>query len=279
MGGASLTWALFIISGVFAASTALLGYAVWRVLLWRMRADRDSAVVVPDALFDRLDASDARLVGLERALSELMDARESLGKELQQLEEGFGIALLRLAEQIDRDGLKQSERIDGRLKEINENIGGIRTLAEERGAELERYREGYNLAAIRSLALGVIKTVDNIEDYEAQLAGQAASGEDEPVLAGALARLEATRDQLVMLLESNHIEAFLPSLGDSVEESSRRLNPVETRPASSAEEVGRIAEVKHRGYVLMIGDSEERVLREARVSVFAAVEGEAAPDE
>ena len=60
--------------------------------------------------------------------------------------------------------------LEKRLEGIDEHLNAIRGLAEERGRELERYREGYNLAVTRALARGVIKAVDQVYYKERQLA-------------------------------------------------------------------------------------------------------------
>ena len=97
--------------------------------------------------------------------------------------------------------------LEKRLEGIDEHLNAIRSLAEERGRELERYREGYNLAVTRSFARGVIKAVDLVADYERQLK-TAYKADGSALLDDALTRLAAVSDQLVLLLESNQVEQY-----------------------------------------------------------------------
>lgn len=157
--------------------------------------------------------------------------------------------------------------IDHGLKDLAEHIGAVRHLAEERGAEIERYREGYNFSITRSLARGVIKTVDMLGDFRQQLE-EVHSDADSELLSDALMRLEAASAQLEMLLEANQVEAYWPETGVSVESASQRFEPVEVRPTTDPEQHGRVAEVKYPGWILVRGDADERVIREAQVSVF-----------
>lgn len=163
------------------------------------------------------------------------------------------------------------EDIDRGLKDLGEHIEAVRGLAEERGSELERFREGYDFAVTRAFARGVIKAIDLIGDFREQLADR--HGDDEsPVLKDALSRLEATAMHLELLLESNHIEPFHPEPGAAIEADSRRYEPVGKHPTERVEDHGRVASVKYPGWVLVIGDAQVRVVREAQVTVFSPVD-------
>ncbi len=165
------------------------------------------------------------------------------------------------------------EGIDRDLKDLGEHIEAVRHLAEERGVEIERFREGYNFSVTRSLARGVIKAIDMVEDFRRQLE-DTHGGEESRVLSDALTRLEATSGQLEMLLEANQIEAFRPEHGDSIEEHSQRFEPVEVRATTDTEQHGHVAEVKHPGWMLIRGNNDVRVIRAALVSVYGPAKEE-----
>ncbi|MHC4708887.1 MAG: hypothetical protein ACYTA3_00280 [Planctomycetota bacterium] len=163
----------------------------------------------------------------------------------------------------------EARNVDLRLREIDEHLGAIRELAEERAREVDRYRDGYNLSLIRSFARGVIRAIDLVDDYQQKLS----SGLQQNGLAtvsDSLKCLAATRDQLILLLESNQIEQYTPSSGDSVREESRKVDVIETHPSANPGDVGRIKEVRYPGYVLTIAEGEEKVIRKARVAVFSS---------
>ena len=162
---------------------------------------------------------------------------------------------------------EQLQPIHQRLEELTEHIGAVRELAETRGKEVERLREGRDFAATRGFARGVIKAVDLLQDFQAQLS-EAYSDDESPILKDALRRLEAAECQLTLLLEANRIEPFSPEPGESVLEDSRRFEPLESFPAQAEEDIGRVKSVSHPGYVLVQGESETVVIREAQVTVF-----------
>ncbi len=245
---------LLILLALFAISTACLAIALWQFARWRRRADTDSSWLVPDALFDRLDASDARLHQLERAFMGLSNAQGE-----------FRLVLKQFGEYIQKAGNQQLQEVGRHLQDANEHIGSIRNLAEERSRELDRHKEGYDHVVTRSMALGIIRTLDRIQDYRGQLEAQ---NEESSILDESIARLDATHDQLQMLLESNQIESFEPEIGTAAKEISRRIFPFESTPAASEKETGRIYSVRYPGYALRLGETQERVIREAQVGVY-----------
>lgn len=172
------------------------------------------------------------------------------------------------------DGVEASlDRIDRELKDIGGHLEAVRHLAEERGAEIERFREGYHFSVNRSLARGVIKAVDMLADFRRQLEDvHGAAGSE--VLADALLRFEAASAQLEMLLEANQIEAFWPEPGDPIEAASHRFEPIAVRASEDPAQHGRVAEVRYPGWVLVRGDGDQRVVREAQVDVFGPAKEE-----
>jgi molecular chaperone GrpE (heat shock protein) len=169
------------------------------------------------------------------------------------------------------------ESIDQRLKNLSQHVEAVRGLAEERGREIERLRDGYDFALTRSFARGVIKAIDLVQEFKEQLSRTHGKRKTR-LLSDALRRLDATESQLVFLLEAHQIELFTPAPGDSIEDDSQRFEPVESRPAESPSDVGRVIEVKSPGYVLVLGDSKERVIRPAKVSVSGALDHRSAPE-
>ncbi len=57
-----------------------------------------------------------------------------------------------------------------------------------------------------------------------------------------------------------------------IEDNSRRYEPVGRSATDQAEDYGRVAQVKCPGWVLVTAGAEERVIREAQVSVFGPAE-------
>ena len=63
-------------------------------------------------------------------------------------------------------------------------------------------------------------------------------------------------------------------IAPSIEEDSQRFEPVGVRPTNDPEQHGCVAEVKYPGWMLIRGDTDVRVIREAQVSVFGPAEEE-----
>ncbi len=156
--------------------------------------------------------------------------------------------------------------IEHGLKELSEHIGAVHTLAEDRGHEIARLQEGYDFTVTRSFARGVIKTIDLLRDFQAQLK---AAHADSDLRSDALDRLEAAADQLCFLLEAHHIEPFTPAPGDEIAKDSLRFEPIGKHPAPSPADVGTVSQLEHPGWTLQLGDSRERVIRPAQVAVYA----------
>ena len=163
------------------------------------------------------------------------------------------------------------EPIEHRLKELSEHIEAVRSLAEDRRHEVARLREGHDFSVTRSFARGVIKTIDLLRDCQARLSEAHA---DSDVLKDALRHLEAGENQLCFLLEANQIEPFTPEPGDPIEAESLRFEPVEKHPAPTPSDVGKVSEVKHPGWILLLGDSQQRVIRPAQIAVYSPADNQ-----
>ncbi len=162
--------------------------------------------------------------------------------------------------------LPDLDPIEHGLKELAEHIGAVHSLADDRRHEITRLQEGYDFTVTRSFARGVIKTIDLLRDFEAQL--RAAHAESD-LRSDALDRLEAAEDQLCFLLEAHHIEPFTPAPGDEIAKDSLRFEPIAKHLAPSAEDVGKVSQLEHPGWTLQLGESRERVIRPALVAVYA----------
>ena len=161
--------------------------------------------------------------------------------------------------------LPDLDPIEHGLKELAEHIGAVHSLADDRRHEITRLQEGYDFTVTRSFARGVIKTIDFLRDFQAQLR---AAHADSDLRSDALDRLEAARDQLSFLLEAHHIESFTPAPGDEIEKDSLRFEPIGKHPAPSPADVGKVSHLKHPGWTLQLSDSRERVIRPAQVTVY-----------
>jgi molecular chaperone GrpE (heat shock protein) len=211
-----------------------------------------AARAFPEQLCDLLRDSNQRICGLEKAIEQL----EAVAADSQSCRESA-----------PPHASPELEEIRRRLEALADHIGAIRELAEARGEEVERLREGRDFAATRAFARGVIKTIDLLQDFQSQLSESHSEGES-ALLGDALRRLEAAESQLTFLLEANRIEPFSPEPGESVLDGSRRFKPVERCPAGAGAEVGSVKSVRYPGYVLVQGESKAVVIREAHVTVF-----------
>ena len=157
------------------------------------------------------------------------------------------------------DLAKVIEEQNRKLDNLDEQLNAIKELAEERGSELKRYKEGYDYSKLKSLILGIINNIKNIEKY---LSNQEIKG-------SALNKyLEATKNRLDLLLQSNGVEVYIPETGKLISNVDG-CRAVETENTYDEKLVNVISRIIQNGYKISIDNTNSKIIKEAEVIVYS----------
>jgi len=148
---------------------------------------------------------------------------------------------------------------NSKMGNLNEQLNAIRQLAEERGDELKRYKEGYDYANSKSLIMGIIDNIRNIEKYLL----------NQEIIKSPLTRyLEATKEKLELLLQSNGVEEYVPETGKLVSDVDG-CRAVDTENTNDENLINVISSIKQKGYMITIDNKNSRIVKDAEVIVYS----------
>lgn len=154
--------------------------------------------------------------------------------------------------------------INSQISSLNEQIQSFRSLAEDRGLELKRYKEGYDFSVTKSFVMGLI---DNIKYIEKNLARDDIKNSD-------FARyLEASKDKLDLLLMGQGVEAYIPEIGKPITDIEG-CKAVGTESTTDDQNVNLIHSITKPGYKIQLNSNEEKIIYEAEVIVLKKEEKE-----
>jgi len=216
-----------------AVAMLVLTILLWTFVRWRIRSG-DAGIELPDRVFDKID-----------------HATHLAEDELQRIDQ--------LGQQLRELGTAISER-DSRL---GEHLTTIAELADERGRELDRYREGFNLTITRNFAIGVISALDSLQTYIDELS----RAEHEQMDSG-LDYLRATKDRLTEVLDAQDIDIFVPKVGTVLSDLGAHATVRDVMTTDKDDDVGRVSDVMFPGYTITTAVNTVRVVRPAHVRVF-----------
>jgi len=224
---------------------------VWLLLKWRMRVKSGSFISIPDEIFERLDESDNRVQSFEKLLKDYVFSSEAKQNDFFEYTAYV---------------VKESKHD---LEGINSHIEIFRKIAEENAEELQRYKNGYDITITKRLVLGVIRTLDDIDEHLVRLENNSNSS-PEANLNSAIESLKAIKQLLIFKLSDEQIEPFLPDESMSLDnpEQSKRCDVIKAVPSANKELVGQISEVINPGYSMIAAEEDEIILRKANVVVF-----------
>ena len=237
----------------FALIFSALG--VWLLLKWRIRVKSGSFVSIPDEIFDHLDDSDKRIRSLQQDLHNY--DKRSLAKH-RDLSDFIGESLKELKDELDN---------------LHQQVVIFRKIAEEKGEELDRYKDGYDLAITKRLILGVIRTIDDTDEYINTLENINDSSPDNDSIT-AIKYLKTVKQQLINKLADEEVESFNPDLSVSLDdiEQSKRCEVIKTVPSPSQNQVGQIVKIENPGYRMVTSDDgNELIMRKANVVAYHAL--------
>jgi molecular chaperone GrpE (heat shock protein) len=240
-----------VLLAILSFALMFTAIGLYLLLKWRMRVKSGSFISIPEEIFDRIDKSDKRIHSFEKSLRSFVDT--SLKNE-----NNFMAYIAEI--------IKNSK---DNLEGLNDRIEIFRKFSEEKNEELSRYKDGYDLAINKRLVLGVIRTLDDIDEHLLRIEKNNNSS-PEIKLESAIESIKVVKQLLIFKLSDEQIEPFIPDKSmplDDVEQS-KRCDVIKAIASSDRELVGQISEVANPGYHLIQADGVEVILRKANVVVF-----------
>ncbi len=187
-------------------------------------------------------------VGLEDSLRA---QTESLEKQIAEFK--------RMAETVQQTAIEHSEPLNERLRELTEQVAGIREYASAQQDRVEKLQDGYDWNIIRNFCVRIIRCIDNLEERMRQLSEQ-------DVETG---QMEEVRDELIFALESSGVEQFEPQINSDYRGQEKRAEVVKEKEYSQKGKMsGKIAEVIRPGYQYVINEDNVKVVRTAQVKLY-----------
>ena len=148
--------------------------------------------------------------------------------------------------------------VNSQIIKLSEQVQSFRSLAEERGDEIKRYKDGYNFSISKSFMLGIIENINYIDK----------NLEREEIKNSDLSRfLEASKDKLELLLLSQGVEKYSPEINKPITEIDG-CKAVDTILTNDNEIVNQIHSVVKEGLKLQITNTEMKIISEAEVIVY-----------
>jgi len=145
------------------------------------------------------------------------------------------------------------------LNDLSEQVKAIREYAARQQEQVRRLQEGYDWALLKEFCLRIIRAIDDIDER----LGRTDSEEARQVL-------DSVRDELVFSLEASGVEPYSPPVGSEYKGHEKTAEVVGKQPAAAAEQAGHIARVIRPGYQVFVSKEVTRIVRPAKVEVFAA---------
>lgn len=145
------------------------------------------------------------------------------------------------------------------LADIKDLIAAFEQSAKSNKVELEKYKDGYDFIKNKSIVSEIISNLGSLKKYEEELKK---SGSND-----AAQYLSAAYEKLNIILQNNNIETFKINNGLSIDESDD-CEIIETIPTSDSNLVNTIAETLEEGFKVVISDSEKKIIRKAKISVY-----------
>ena len=217
----------------------------------------------PDSLIQELHKLRADLERLRKTTE--ARHRESVTSLVKLNQEGF--------EKLLNDSLKRSEtntriqenlvRLLGeqasRFSEIEAILGALRDQASNADRQLRRYQEGYHWTINKSLILGILRTLDEIDD---RLEVERAAGN-----LSAPEALDFIKDHLEILLSNEGVSAVEPPVGADYAQYRKTATAVPV-PTEDRHQNNLIASVIRPGFICETGAEPPPLIRPAEVGVF-----------
>ena len=165
-----------------------------------------------------------------------------------------------LAKHARESAAEGSEPVNQALLSLNDQISAIREFASGQQDRVEKLQNGYDWSIIRTFCLRIIRCIDNIETQMTSASG--AIDENHP--------FAEIRDELLFALESSGVEQFEPKVKSPFQGQERSAEAVKERQSTQKRALkGCIAKIIKPGYQYIVDEETRRVVRTARVKLYA----------
>ena len=179
---------------------------------------------------------------------------ENLEKQVAEFKE--------VAQSVKEASLENSSPLNSTIEELAQQVSAIRQYAWGQQDKIEKLQEGYDWNIIRTFCLRVIRCIDNLENRIKKLASKDIDTTD----------LEQIRDELIFALESSGVEQFEPQTHSEYKGQEKSAEVIkEKEPVEVSDMEGKISEVVRPGYQYVIDEDNIKIVRPARVKLFARV--------
>ena len=218
---------LILIMILFCISTYLIYFKRWR------KFEPDKLITFPEEAINKIN----QVIDTNKKYQdEIIEQNKMLSSDLNKILSELNTQIVKLSDQIQ----------------------SFRSLAEERGIEIKRYKEGYNFSISKSFMLGLIENINYIDK----------NLERDEIKNSDLSRyLEASKDKLELLLLSQGVEKFSPEINKSITEIDG-CKAVDTILTKNNEIVNHIHSVVKEGLKIQITNNEMKIISEAEVIVY-----------
>lgn len=237
-------WSLVVIL-LLVITIIILTYIIIYLYKWRIKtADDSQVVVVPEEIFRCIDGNSKEI----KVLNKLTNSVSS---------------------SIQNNLCNLSDNSNKSFSTIIDFLSTIQNIAEDRSKEIDRYRNGYDYCNTKIFLKSIIRIIDQIDEY---LSKVDQNNDFHDVL-------DDIKDEILILLENNHIEEMLPITGSKYSSTSPDYKVVKRIEAPSSDLEMTIKEVVKTGYKLNISDEQSKIIREAEVVIFSNTKAEGADNE
>ena len=154
-------------------------------------------------MFDKLEQNIRQTIssGYQQNALKVHDSLKVQNKNLEKQV----LEVRQMAQLIKEASLGNSEPVKTSLDELTQQVSAIREYASYQQDRIKKLQEGYDWNIIKTFCLGVIRSIDNIEDRIGRLSERDIDTTD----------LEEIKDELIFALESSGVEQFKPEINSN----------------------------------------------------------------
>ncbi len=187
-----------------------------------------------------------------------LKVEDSIKTQTENLKKQFA-EFKQMTEAVKETTLEYSKPLNTNFNELTQQISAIRDYASCQQERMEKLQEGYDWNIIRTFCLKIIRCIDNL-DKRIKATTEDSIFED----------LEEIRDELLFALESSNVEQFVLEINSQYAEQEKFAEVIKEKESTQNPDMkGKIAKIIRPGYQYVIDDENNKVVRVARVKLFA----------
>ena len=169
---------------------------------------------------------------------------------------------IKIVMEMDEESKHNSENLEilnTHIIKTNDLLKTYNKVIDEKGAELNKYKDGGELAKQKGLFNSLIEIEEFIKKFS-----ETSSNLDERTKN----YITAIKDKLGIVLTNSGIEQFSPELNQNVLEEKGCSSALETKKTKNPSKINLIASVVKPGYRLQVKENEFIFLKNAEVQVY-----------